>query len=136
LHYKTGLNPALLRESPGMRDDVVMAAVGDDGERAWTLLTNHGRVLLLIARAPDVRIRDLAVAAGITERAVQMIVTDLEHAGYVVKERVGRRNAYTINRDQPFRHRAESDHLVGELIDLFSAPAPPASAAAPPAGGR
>lgn len=117
-----------------MRDDVAMAATGDDGERAWTLLTNHGRVLLLIAREPDVRIRDLAVAAGITERAVQMIVTDLEHAGYVMKERVGRRNAYTINRDRPFRHRAESHHSVGELIDLFSSD--PATAFTRPAAGQ
>ena len=110
-----------------MRHDGGMATVGAESERAWTLLTNHGRVLLLIAREPDMRIRDLAVAAGITERAVQMIVTDLEHAGYLVKERVGRRNAYTINRDRPFRHRAESDHSVGELIDLFSANPAPAS---------
>jgi hypothetical protein len=111
-----------------MRHDGCMTTLGADGERAWTVLTNHGRVLLLIAREPDMRIRDLAIAAGITERAVQMIVTDLEHAGYVLKERVGRRNAYTINRDRPFRHRAESDHSVGELIDLFSAnPASPSN---------
>jgi len=117
-----------------MRDDGAMVGTSDDGERAWTLLTNHGRVLLLIAREPDVRIRDLAVAAGITERAVQMIVTDLEHAGYVIKERVGRRNAYTINRDRPFRHRAESDHSVGELIDLFSSE--PARSAIRPSAGQ
>ena len=91
-----------------------------DDDRHWTLLTNHGRILLLIAQEPDVRIRDLAAAAGITERSAQTIVTDLEHAGYITKERSGRRNVYTVNRKQPFRHQAESGHKVGELIDLFT----------------
>ena len=91
-----------------------------DDNRHWTLLTNHGRILLLIAQEPDVRIRDLAAAAGVTERTAQTIVTDLEHAGYLTKERSGRRNVYTVNRKQPFRHKAESGHKVGELIDLFT----------------
>lgn len=91
-----------------------------DEDRHWTLLTNHGRILLLIAQGPDVRIRDLAAAAGVTERTAQTIVTDLEHAGYITKERSGRRNVYTVNRKQPFRHQAESGHNVGELIDLFT----------------
>ena len=90
-----------------------------DDDRHWTLLTNHGRILLLIAQEPDVRIRDLAATAGVTERTAQTIVTDLEHAGYITKERTGRRNVYTVNRKQPFRHQAESGHKVGELIDLF-----------------
>lgn len=89
-------------------------------EGHWTLLTNHGRILLLIAREPDARIRDLAVGAGVTERTAQTIVTDLEHAGYITKERAGRRNTYVVNRQQPFRHQAESGHTVGELIELFS----------------
>lgn len=91
-----------------------------DEDRHWTLLTNHGRLLLLIAREPDIRIRDLAAEAGVTERTAQTIVTDLEHAGYISKERSGRRNIYTVNRKQPFRHQAESGHKVGELIDLFT----------------
>ena len=95
------------------------SAAGDD-ERHWTLLTNHGRILLLIAQEPDVRIRDLAAVAGVTERTAQTIVTDLEHAGFITKERAGRRNVYTVNRKQPFRHQAESGHRVGELIDLFT----------------
>lgn len=90
-----------------------------EAERHWTLLTNHGRLLLLIAQQPDVRIRDLAETAGVTERTAQAIVTDLEHAGFITKERSGRRNVYTVNRRQPFRHPAESGHKVGELIDLF-----------------
>lgn len=91
-----------------------------DDDRHWTLLTNHGRLLLLIAQEPDIRIRDLAAVAGVTERTAQTIVTDLEHAGYISKERSGRRNSYTVHRKQPFRHQAESGHKVGELIDLFT----------------
>lgn len=109
-----------------VRHDTCMAAssespsVPTDDDRHWTLLTNHGRILLLIAQEQDVRIRDLAAAAGVTERTAQTIVTDLEHAGYITKERSGRRNVYTVNRKQPFRHQAESGHKVGELIDLFT----------------
>jgi len=99
---------------------MVDAPAGSDEDRHWTLLTNHGRVLLLIAQDPDARIRDLADSAGITERTAQTIVTDLEHAGYISKERSGRRNVYTVNRRLPFRHPAESDHKIGELIDLFT----------------
>jgi hypothetical protein len=96
------------------RDEASAAA------KPWTLLTSHGRVLVLIARNPDLRIRDLAQLADITERSAQAIVTDLEEVGYIDRERVGRRNSYRINRDLPFRHSAESDHTVGELIDLFA----------------
>ena len=90
-----------------------------EDERPWTLLTNHGRLLLLIARHPDARLRDLADEAGITERTAQGIVADLERAGYVRKDKVGRRNSYTVNRARPFRHAAESGHSIGELVDLF-----------------
>jgi Uncharacterized membrane-associated protein/domain len=99
---------------------MVDAPANSDEDRHWTLLTNHGRVLLLIAQHPDARIRDLADSAGITERTAQAIVTELEHAGYISKERSGRRNVYTVNRRRPFRHPAESDHKIGELIDLFT----------------
>lgn len=97
-----------------------MQLTPDDEHRHWTLLTNHGRILMLIAREPDIRIKDLAVAAGVTERTAQTIVADLEHSGYISKKRTGRRNTYTVNRKQPFRHPAETGHKVGELIDLFA----------------
>lgn len=87
--------------------------------RHWTLLTNHGRILLMLARTPDARLRDLAEEAGITERAVQSIISDLADSGYVVKERQGRRNVYRVNRAQPFRHSAEAGHSIGELLDVF-----------------
>ncbi len=87
--------------------------------RTWTLLTNHGRLLLLIATDPQIRLRDMAAAAGITERAAGSIVGDLEDAGYITRQRVGRRNTYALHPDQPFRHQAEAGHHVGELVALF-----------------
>lgn len=91
----------------------------DTATRPWTLLTSHGRVLLLIAQNPDVRLRDIAEQAGITERSAQTIVADLEHEGYVEKERHGRRNSYRLHPEMPFRHPAEAGHSVGELLGLF-----------------
>jgi len=91
----------------------------------WTLLTNHGRVLLIIASDPDVRLRDVASSVGITERSVQMIVADLEGAGYISRERRGRRNHYAVNSGKHFRHPHEAGHRVGELLDLFSEGDPP-----------
>lgn len=85
----------------------------------WTLLSNHGRILVMLARDPEARLRDLAAAADVTERTVQGIISDLVEAGYVTKQRLGRRNVYKVNRRQPFRHAAESGHRVGELVDLF-----------------
>lgn len=92
-----------------------------DGQtaRRWTLLTNHARLLLLIAREPGTKIKDLALAASVTERTAQSIVSDLELAGYVSKQKLGRQNRYTVHRELPFRHPAESDHSVGELIEIF-----------------
>ncbi len=92
----------------------------DSNNRHWTLLTNHGRILLLVAQQPDIRIRDLAKAAQVTERTAQTMITDLEEAGYISKKRVGRRNRYTVEKRRAFRHPAESGHKVGELIDLFT----------------
>ncbi|HEX5016021.1 MAG TPA: helix-turn-helix domain-containing protein [Actinomycetes bacterium] len=85
----------------------------------WTILSNHGRVLLVIADDPDVRLRDVAELVGITERAVQMIVADLEEAGYITRQRVGRRNHYVVDPLQSFRHPHEAGHQVGELLDIF-----------------
>ncbi len=87
--------------------------------RSWTLLTNHGRLLLLIASDPDIKLRDLAAAAGITERAAGSIVSDLESAGYLTRTKVGRRNTYDVHLDRPFRHPAEANHTIGELIEVL-----------------
>jgi anti-anti-sigma factor len=88
--------------------------------KAWTFLTNHARVLICIAHAPEARVRDIADKIGITERATQIIISDLEEARYLTRSRVGRRNTYTINPDRPFRHPAEADHEVHGLISMFN----------------
>ncbi len=98
----------------------------------WTFLTNHAHVLLAIAGDPEVRMRDVAVTVGVTERAVQTIVADLEAAGYLARTRVGRRNQYAVNGVGRFRHPVESDHHIGELLALF-APHPAAAPASPEA---
>ena len=90
------------------------------GVKEWTFLTNHAHVLLAIARDPTARLRDVADGVGITERAAQAIVADLEAAGYLQRERVGRRNQYTLNPAGRFRHPAEADRSIGELLDLFT----------------
>ncbi|WP_030398123.1 helix-turn-helix transcriptional regulator, partial [Kitasatospora purpeofusca] len=86
----------------------------------WTFLTQHARVLLMISRDADVRLRDVAAACGLTERAVRAVVTDLEAAGYVTRTRHGRRNHYRIVDGTFFRHPAEARHRVGALLDLFA----------------
>ena len=90
--------------------------------KVWTFLTNHAHVLLAIAREPTARLGDVAAWVGITERAEQTVVGDLEAVGYLHRERVGRRNEYTINAAGRFRHPAEADHRIGELIKLFTTP--------------
>jgi hypothetical protein len=97
--------------------------MNDPGDRggSWTLLTGHGHVLVEIARNPDARLRDLSTVAGITERTVQAIVTDLETAGYITRTRTGRRTQYTVNHDSLFRHPAQGDHQVGPFLALLSA---------------
>nr|WP_320068121.1 helix-turn-helix domain-containing protein [Micromonospora sp. RTGN7] len=88
--------------------------------RNWTFLTNHSHVLLAIARNPTARLRDVADEVGVTERAAQAIVADLEAGGYLRRTRVGRRNEYTVNPRGHFRHPAESDRQVGDLLALFT----------------
>jgi DNA-binding IclR family transcriptional regulator len=88
-------------------------------EDRWTFLTNHARVLIFIAGNPRARLRDVAEAIGITERSATGIVRDLEEAGYVRRSRIGRRNRYVIRPGRPFRHPADADHSVDELLALF-----------------
>ncbi|WP_240196922.1 helix-turn-helix transcriptional regulator [Nonomuraea lactucae] len=91
-------------------------------------------MLLEIARDPEVRLRDVAQSIGITERAVQNIVADLQQAGYLTRDRVGRRNRYHLNLDQHFRHHTEAHAPVRALVDLFATFETPARQ--PPAAGR
>jgi len=83
---------------------------------SWTFLSNHAHVLVAITQDPDARQKDIAYAVGITIGAVQRIVTDLEAAGYLTCEKIGRRNHYHVVADGPLRHPLESHHSVRDLI--------------------
>lgn len=87
----------------------------------WTFLSNHTHVLVCIARDPDVRLRDVAAMVGITERAAQMIVADLEDAGYLTRERIGRRNRYHLTKRTRLRHPLEDHVEVQDLLGVLTA---------------
>lgn len=83
-------------------------------------MSNHGHVLVALAADPQARMRDVAVQVGVTERAVQTIVKDLEEAGYIVRQRVGRRNQYTVVSQNRFRHPLEQHVRVGDFLALVN----------------
>lgn len=87
----------------------------------WTFLTNHAQVLLCIARNRRSTAREIAASVGITERAVQRILSDLETAGYISHSRDGRQNTYEIHDDRPMRHPAQHGLPIRELLELLSA---------------
>ena len=95
-----------------------------DGQqgRSWTFVTNHFLVLLCIAEDPGIRMSDVATRIGVTERAVQGIVRDLEGAGYLKRTRVGRRNHYEIHSEMPLRHLQTQHKQLGELLRLIARP--------------
>ena len=84
----------------------------------WDFLTNHAHVLLCLRRDPTARMRDVAAAVGITERAAQRIVAELEEDGYLSRERDGRRNRYVLHEGRSLRHPLEGSHTVDELAAL------------------
>jgi DNA-binding IclR family transcriptional regulator len=86
----------------------------------WSFLTNHARVLLCIAHDPGVRLRDIAARVGVTERSAYSIVTDLAEAGYVVKEKDGRRNRYQIQAHLPLPDSAGRERTIGEVLALLA----------------
>ena len=91
-----------------------------DDRPNWTFLSNHAHVMILLDRNCDIRIRDIALEIGITERAVQRILGELLEVGAIRRERVGRRNHYELNRDLPLRHRLEAEHTVGDLLEAMA----------------
>ena len=82
----------------------------------WTFLTNHTHVLVCLLRDPETRLRDVATQVGITERAVQRIIAELEESNVISRERDGRRNRYTINTQAPLRHPLERGVTLEELL--------------------
>lgn len=87
---------------------------------SWTFLTNHAKVLLCVAHDPGVRLRDIAAALDITERSAFGIITDLTEAGYVVKEKEGRRNRYRIQAHLPLPEPTPRERTVGEILALLT----------------
>jgi DNA-binding MarR family transcriptional regulator len=87
---------------------------------SWTFLTSHARVLLCIAHDPGVRLRDIAARLDITERSAYGIVTDLARAGYIVKQRDGRRNRYQIQEHLPLPEPTSRERTVGEILALLA----------------
>jgi hypothetical protein len=88
---------------------------------SWGFLTNHARVLLYVAHDPGARLRDIAASLGITERTAHGIVTDLAEAGYVIREKDGRRNRYQVQAHLPVPEPGTREPAVGELVTLFTA---------------
>jgi len=97
----------------------------------WTFLTHHAQVLLCIARDPGVRLRDIADRVGITERSAYGIVLDLAEAGYIIKEKAGRRNRYQIRAHLPLPEASSRERTVGEVLALLADGELPAAADPP-----
>lgn len=90
----------------------------DSDVSSWTFLSNHTHVLVCLAADPESTLRDVAARVGITERAVQRIVAELEAAGALVRERDGRRNRYQLDLSLPLRHPLEQHCRIGDVLDL------------------
>lgn len=88
----------------------------------WTFLTNHAHVLIAISRDPELRQRDISLLVGITEGAVQRILLELEEAGFLLRERVGRRNRYHVHADRPLRHPLERGNTMADILLSVNAP--------------
>lgn len=85
----------------------------------WTFITNHARVLLVIARDPSVRLRDIAATLDITERAAQRIVTELVDEGYLTRKREGRRNTYKVHPKKPMRAPQVRQTEIGQVLEIL-----------------
>lgn len=88
----------------------------------WTFLTNHSHVLIVLHQEPNLVLREVAGRVGITERAVQRIIADLEQGGVIEREKVGRSNVYRTLPDRPLRHPIEAHRTIRELIELIAGP--------------
>jgi len=97
----------------------------------WSFLTKHGRALLCIANDPRIRLRDIAASLDITERSAYAIVGDLAAAGYVLKEREGRRNRYVVQRELPLPESSPNAGTIGEVLEVLLAVKPTRKRAAP-----
>jgi DNA-binding HxlR family transcriptional regulator len=116
----TSSPPASSTTEPASAADSPIPAAQTAGAHRWTFLTNHAHVLILLSRDSTMVLRQVALRIGITERAVQRIIADLEEDGFIQREKVGRNNHYRILDHQPLRHPIESHRTIGDLIKLVS----------------
>jgi DNA-binding MarR family transcriptional regulator len=86
---------------------------------SWSFLTNHAQVLVCIAQDPGIRLREIGEAVGITERAAHRIVSELADAGYIVRERHGRRNRYTVQSQLPVPDPVAREQKIGDLLAIL-----------------
>jgi DNA-binding MarR family transcriptional regulator len=107
---KTQVKPRALENVP---------ATAETDVSSWTFFSNHAHVLFCLAAQPDMVLREVAARVGITERAVQRIIAELEEAGVLSREKEGRRNRYVINLDATLRHPIEAHCTVGTLINVI-----------------
>jgi uncharacterized membrane protein len=105
--------------SPAPRATAAAAADRPETSHRWTFLSNHAHVLVLLNGSPGLVLREVARQVGITERAVQRIVRDLEDGGYLERAKVGRTNRYCVVREMPLRHPIESHRRIGDLLALL-----------------
>ena len=91
-----------------------------DGPPRWSFLTNHAQVLLCIAHDPEIRLREIGDAVGITERAAHRIVVELATAGYISRKRNGRRNHYTIQSHLPLPDPLARQQKIGDLLAILA----------------
>ncbi len=88
--------------------------------KQWTFLTNHTHVLVMLFTNPEIPLREVAQQVGITERAVQRIVADLEEGGFIRRQKIGRGNHYEIIKHKTLRHPIEAHRKIGDLLNLVS----------------
>ena len=91
-----------------------------DSLTRWTFLTNHAHVLALLHSDPQLVLRQVAIEVGITERAVQRIIQDLEEGGFIQREKIGRQNRYKVLTNQSLRHPIEAHRKIGDLLKLIN----------------
>jgi DNA-binding MarR family transcriptional regulator len=112
--------PVAARQERVARQTQELAQQAREGElRArWTFLTNHTHVLILLTEYPSMVLRQVASRIGITERAVQRIIVDLEQEGYIEREKIGRQNHYRILPNHPLRHPIEAHRTIRDLLNM------------------
>ncbi|MCA9005288.1 MAG: MarR family transcriptional regulator [Planctomycetaceae bacterium] len=108
------------KDTPLVIKGEVRKKPSEDSGNRWTFLTNHAHVLIVLHREPSIVLREVALRVGITERAVQRIIQDLEEEGFVRREKIGRQNHYEVLTDQPLRHPIEKHKSIGDLLHLVS----------------